>query len=253
MERVDTLHGINYLDHLKHYEFAKSYVRPEHIVLDVSCGTGYGSDYLAQICKLVYGVDISEEVLDGCRKKYPRKNIKFLQMDAANLKFDDNHFDTICSFETIEHIQDDKKFLHELARAIKPDGTILISTPNRLKSAYLNKFHVREYSHQEFTALLKEYFKDVTLLGKRYNKLISDLDLKSGWKISLRGFLSDKIPYPLKKSIWGIIPKRIKAYLGKNLGWYLRDELSMADIIIDSKDINNCHNFIAVCSKPKNK
>ena len=82
-------------------------------------------------------------------------------------------FDVIVSFETLEHIAADaqQRFAAEIKRLLKPDGRLLISTPNRLiytdKNQHQNPFHLHEFSPDEFTAFLGHYFSDIRILCQR--------------------------------------------------------------------------------------
>src|SRR4051794_640591 len=84
-------------------------------ILDLSCGTGYGSDYLGRCGGLIVGIDCAPDVVAKSRAQYPRANVSFLAMDGCALAFQDHAFDCIVSQDTIEHIQDDHRFVSELA------------------------------------------------------------------------------------------------------------------------------------------
>ena len=51
----------------------------ESTILDAACGNGYGSYYLSEKAKLVYGIDISPEVIAECRKKYKRDSFSYTE------------------------------------------------------------------------------------------------------------------------------------------------------------------------------
>jgi SAM-dependent methyltransferase len=71
----------------------------------------------------------------------------------------------VVSFQVIEHIQDDRLFLNEIFRVLKPGGLALLTTPNRLKSLTRNPWHIREYTAQELTTLAKTIFPHVEVNG----------------------------------------------------------------------------------------
>ena len=77
----------------------------------------------------------------------------------------DNSFDTVVSFQVIEHIKDDRLFLQEIYRVLRPGGVALITTPNRSMSLTRNPWHVREYLPAELKALAAEIFPRVELKG----------------------------------------------------------------------------------------
>lgn len=88
--------------HVARYEFACQHINPTDIVLDIACGTGYGTKILALRCIKAYGVDISIKALQFAKKKYSGKNIEFIQSDIFTNSI---IADVVVSFETIEHIK----------------------------------------------------------------------------------------------------------------------------------------------------
>jgi SAM-dependent methyltransferase len=154
--------------HLKRYEFARGWCESAD-VLDAACGVGYGSAYLAEPARKVVGVDRSAEALDYARDEYARPNVQFVEGDLLALPFPDGAFDVVCAFEAIEHLDDQRAFLSEAARVLKPDGTLLVSTPrvDRTNSEPENPFHRIELSRADFEGLLREQFGEVDLYGQR--------------------------------------------------------------------------------------
>jgi len=146
-------------EHINRYVFALHFVSSK-VVLDVACGTGYGTELISKVANLAVGVDISREALSYASKSC-RKNahMTFVLADAKNLPFRNDAFDTIISFETIEHLMPPQDFLHQVQSVLKLDGQLIISTPNgKLSSLYrdkpMNPFHLREYTKQEFSNLI---------------------------------------------------------------------------------------------------
>lgn len=97
-----------YQQHLIRYVWALQFVRGKR-VLDAACGCGYGTDLMATVAKEVTGVDISQEALWYASKHY-NKSIYIID-DLNELKHPYLNIDTIVTFETIEHLDDPKKFL----------------------------------------------------------------------------------------------------------------------------------------------
>lgn len=98
-------------------------------VLDVACGTGYGSYDLAARARSVMGVDLDFPTIREANRCYCRPNLYFLSMDCLNLAFKHASFDAVVSFETIEHVVDARQFLREVTRVMTPDGWLILSTP----------------------------------------------------------------------------------------------------------------------------
>jgi SAM-dependent methyltransferase len=138
-------------------------------VLDVACGAGYGADILIQNgALLVVGIEKSESALEEALSR--RGDAFFLcRADATRLPVPTGAFDAVTSFETVEHLDDDRQFVSELRRVLDDDGIAIVSTPNALHTRPVdgvpsNPFHVREYEPEEFRALLSERFSAVELL-----------------------------------------------------------------------------------------
>lgn len=146
--------------HLNRYLAAKSYVSGMK-VLDVACGEGYGSNLMKTWgAKSVIGVDVSKEALEKANKNFAQEGVEFINHSAEELPFEDNSFDVVISLETIEHLDHPEKFIQEIKRVVKPDGTILISCPNDYYYAqndknFNNPYHKKRYTWFEFKELVE--------------------------------------------------------------------------------------------------
>lgn len=156
------------IEHYQRYLFAKYLVSGKE-VLDVACGEGYGSNLLSGTASKVIGMDIDKAVIEKADIKYGNNKLSYITGSVAELPFEEDTFDVIVSFETIEHIKSElqEKFLKEAHRVLKKDGVLIISTPN--KSVYTdlvkgeNSFHVKEFYVQEFIQFLNKSFKNIEL------------------------------------------------------------------------------------------
>ena len=147
-------------EHLARYRLAAQ-LAPGRRVLDVACGEGYGTAMLAAAGADAVGVDIDPATVDHVRAHH---GVAAHVADLAALPFDDDAFDLVVSFETIEHVQDPEAALDELARVRAPDGLLMISTPVAGQYQVQNEFHVREFGHEEFAGMLNARFPAVRLL-----------------------------------------------------------------------------------------
>ncbi|MFH1425973.1 MAG: class I SAM-dependent methyltransferase [Candidatus Kerfeldbacteria bacterium] len=164
-----------YLDHLERYRFSAQYVKGRKVV-DIACGTGYGTALIADRGATdITGIDISSESINYARKKYQRKNLRFLVGDAMNIPLADESADVIVSYETIEHVPDYGAFLAEVKRVLRPGGTLIISSPNRLITSPNkglhdrpdNRYHNIEFTADEFQELMLKTYSSCKFFGQR--------------------------------------------------------------------------------------
>ena len=110
------------LDIFSRYKFER--------ILDVGCGDGNFAMLIARACKAkeVYGIEISEKGAELARKN----GVKCYQLDVdeEDFPFEDNYFDAIFAGEIIEHLYDTDHFLDEIYRVLKPNGILVLTTPN---------------------------------------------------------------------------------------------------------------------------
>lgn len=167
---VPSLQGEIAVEHLHRYAVAAHLARGQ-AVLDLACGEGYGSALLAREAKQVIGVDISPETIAHAQRKYVRPNLEFQVGRAEAVPLPDASVDLVVSFETIEHIQDPKKFLAEAKRCLKADGVLVISSPDKpvfdAVNPEPNPFHVHELAHAELAELLKKHFKNLVMAKQK--------------------------------------------------------------------------------------
>ena len=167
---IPQLRGQIYYEHVHRYALAARHVRGKNVV-DMACGEGYGSAILARSAATVAGIDISEQSVDHARKSYYEPNLRFIVASCEAVPLADASIDVVVSFETIEHVNDYRQMLREIRRILKPDGTLIISSPNKLVysdlAQYENAFHVSELYYSEFRDALAVHFDRVDMFGQR--------------------------------------------------------------------------------------
>jgi len=134
-------------EHISRYLFV---AKISHgIVLDCGAGSCYGSSILRRIntVEVVISVDIDEDLLRYGKLVY---NADSLCADAAYLPFREMTFDSIVSIETLEHIKDGRALLNNIKYCLKGEGSLILSTPNKLYTSPflrkpLNPYHKKEY------------------------------------------------------------------------------------------------------------
>ena len=212
---VPTFGGEIKLEHYLRYAAVKDLVVDKKI-LDLACGEGFGSNYLSDFGKKVVGVDLSYSAIKHAKSKYIKKNLDFIQASATNLPFINEDFDIVVSFETIEHLEEQDEMLSEIVRVLKPDGCLIISSPNKpIYNKYRiepNEYHLKELDFDELNLLLKKYFVNIDYYGQKIST------------VSLLQHLKDKD----------------KEYIS-----FIDDD----NISNDSPSLINPEYFVAICSK----
>jgi glycosyltransferase involved in cell wall biosynthesis/SAM-dependent methyltransferase len=154
-------------EHYHRYLFALRYC-VDKAVLDVASGEGYGSFLLGQVARSVIGVDIDQTAIEFANKNYRSERVSFRRGDAAKLPVSDHSIDVVVSFETVEHFAEQAGFIAEIDRVLRPDGLVIMSSPNREiyseAQKYDNPFHVHEMNRAEFVSLLGLRFPNIHLL-----------------------------------------------------------------------------------------
>lgn len=219
--------------HVVRYEFAQPYCEGRE-VLDAACGAGYGSAILAERARRVVGVDVSEDAVSYARSRYAGDNLEFVTADVASLPFPDGSFDTVVSFETVEHLEHPQRFLDEVARVLRPDGVLVASTPHvpRTDLSPANPFHRVELSRADFEVLLERRFADVSLYGQRRlqttrHRVVQRLDVLG---------LRKRVPLLRRAS--------------RLTGTPATEELTTADVVIARDGIDSATELVAVCRRP---
>ena len=179
MSKPHTAERVSQRDTSDNYVFQRSllaYVyaagRVKGTVLEIGTGSGYGIEQVAPAADRFITIDKhvpAAELLTA----YP--NVEFRQQTVPPLAgIADGSVDCVISFQVIEHIKRDAEFVAEVARVLKKGGMFICSTPNRPMSLTRNPWHVREYTAEEFAALLGGSFGSVEALGVEGNTQVWD-------------------------------------------------------------------------------
>jgi SAM-dependent methyltransferase len=147
---------------LKAYYEASPYIEGD--VLEPGCGEGRGIGLLAQKANSYTALDKISEVIDQLKEKFAGVNFRQMHFPPFD-GLEDNSFDVVISFQVIEHIEDDKQFLKEIHRVLRPGGKAIITTPNIKMTLTRNPWHVREYTNGELKKLAANYFSEVEMKG----------------------------------------------------------------------------------------
>jgi 2-polyprenyl-3-methyl-5-hydroxy-6-metoxy-1,4-benzoquinol methylase len=155
--------------HIHRYEFAARLCAGRR-VLDLCCGTGYGSRILARAATAVHGVDVSEEALTTARSELQddeRARVSFERADALAYlrRLPADGFDVIVCLEGVEHVADPDALVSELVRLAEAGTVLIVSLPNSRGFEERNEFHVTDFGYEEMRAVA-DRFPDAVVLSQ---------------------------------------------------------------------------------------
>jgi ubiquinone/menaquinone biosynthesis C-methylase UbiE len=120
-------------------------IRPDDTVVDVGCGIGRVTRYVAPLCRQIWGVDVSEVMLRYARARLADvPNVRFALGDGPSLpqEIESGSVDVVYSLLTLQHVEREHAFmlLRDIRRALRPGGTLRVTFPNLLSDVYLDGF-----------------------------------------------------------------------------------------------------------------
>lgn len=162
-------------DNVIHQRLYFAYVKAAQMlsgkVLEIGCGAGRGLEAILANCQDYTAIDKNEKLIAHLSRKYPQHHFQTQHIPPFS-GIANNTFDTVITFQVIEHIEQDELFCQEIARVLKPGGKAIITTPNRDLSLTRNPWHVREYNAPQLRQLLEAHFNYVDLRGVSGNEKI---------------------------------------------------------------------------------
>jgi SAM-dependent methyltransferase len=154
--------GLMSAEHVARYHWA-SQLTAARDVLDAGSGTGYGTAILADTKpSRLLAIDVAEEAVQRTQAAVGDR-AEVMVADVRDLPIADGSVDLAVCFEVIEHLDLRDEAIRELARVLRPDGLLLISSPNRNQYPAGNEHHVYEYTPDELEHELARVFANVDL------------------------------------------------------------------------------------------
>lgn len=191
-------------------------------ILEIGSGKGAMVNYLKKEGYNIIGTEISKEFIKESKEIFG--NLPIIEMSGDDIKFKDNTFDIIISFDVFEHIPDSDKHLQEVKRVLKSNGYYLLQTPNKITNTpweIVQQRHLTNWKKDHCS--LHTYWE----INKRFKKnnfninfinipITNDFSLSKVKRnlgniglILFKIFNPDKMPYFLKTNFY-IITKAIK-------------------------------------------
>jgi SAM-dependent methyltransferase len=134
-------------------------IEPGDAVLDVGCGTGNYTRYLAAATGngLVVGIDASEAMVAGAARRGGASNLTYLRGDASELPFRDGQFDAVCCVGVLHMLDRPQAALEEMVRVLAPRGRlVVVATCARKAGEDRNRHGITIFGREELTGALAE-------------------------------------------------------------------------------------------------
>ncbi|HKP90807.1 MAG TPA: class I SAM-dependent methyltransferase [Thermoleophilaceae bacterium] len=133
---------------------------PEGRVLDLGCGVGHSFHLLAP--RETVGVDVAAGVLAGQDRETLVADMRALPLPQAS-------FASVLSVQSLEHVPDPDRVVAETRRVLRPGGTAVFVTPNRLTfglpGEIVDPYHHVEFDEASLRAVCESQFDSVDLRG----------------------------------------------------------------------------------------
>jgi len=123
-QRMHENRGTNRLKNDVEVDLCREHVVGDRI-LDVGIGTGRGSLPLARAGKSIAGIDISQAMLDQCRREAGDTPIELMTGDLTKLPVADASFDSIVSLNVVVHFPNWRDAIADWARVVRPGGRLV--------------------------------------------------------------------------------------------------------------------------------
>jgi len=146
--------------HLVRYLYARSLLSSfPGLILDIACGSGYGSKLLAEAGHTVTGMDISSEAIKLATTHNSHPEVTFEVQDITTyLSPEDALFSGVVCFETLEHLESGQEhILHDLKDATQKGSPVIFSIPLNHPD---KRWHKRAFTWQDRDDLAQAVFSD---------------------------------------------------------------------------------------------
>jgi SAM-dependent methyltransferase len=220
---------------------------PKGRVLDLGCGVGHSFHALAP--RESVGVDHSAQALAGQQRETH-------VADMRELPLPDSSFASVLSVQSIEHVPDPERVLAEIVRVLRPRGTAVVVTPNRLEfgrpDEIIDPYHHVEFDPHELRALCARFFAEVDVLGlfgsTRWRELVDEEDRRLHRLLRLD-------PLRLRR----LVPRRGRQVV---YDWLLTryrrrrpdpraGDIGPEDFELRAERVERAFDLVAVCRKPR--
>lgn len=234
------------------YTVVEEYAKPNDRLLEIGFGEGYGSEIVEPWVGEYVGVEVDLESVRHAAEKYERPAASFVHYDGTTIPFVDASFDLVIAFQVLEHVHDSVAFLGEGRRVTRPDGSVLIVTPNRNHRVDdgerpWNRYHVREFSPAELDSVMREVFGRVEMFGIAGSPVMNDIE-KS--RVARARRLARLDPFRLRYVLPEGFDTRLRTFLRRrgssSEAFQARSQIGIEHVYRTREDVDTALDLLAV-------
>lgn len=135
--------------------------------LELGCGTGKNSEWLAARTKDLLAVDLSEEMLARAKAKITEPHVRFQQVNLlGEWSFVDKEYELAVFSLVLEHIEDLAEVFRKLAKAVKPGGYVYVGELHPFKQYTGSKARYETENGTEVVTCYDHHLSDFTMAGE---------------------------------------------------------------------------------------
>lgn len=221
----------------------------DRIVVDAGSGDGEGTVVLADAAARVIGLDHHAESVDEATRRHGHRGDVEFRVADLSAPWPVSDADAVVAFQIIEHFDDDDAFVRRALDAVRPGGTVVITTPNRAMSFSENPHHVREYLADELRELLERHADDVQVQGVFGNAKVTAFDERRRAEVErwLRldpWRLRDRLPRRLVEAVFAVLSTVVRRRASDDEG--ASEPITVDDFEVRDGDLGACLDFFAV-------
>ncbi len=152
-------------------------------VLDIGCGGGFASEFMAEKGADVCGIDLSAKSIQTAEKHASDNGLEidYRSGNANDLPYEDKTFDIVLCVDVLEHVPDLEKVISEIHRVLKDGGTFLFDTINKTFKSKFMMIWMLEYLLREIPRGVHDwnmFIKPETLTSRLTETGFKDVEIK---------------------------------------------------------------------------
>jgi len=145
--------------------------------LEIGCGTGKNTQWLANHAAHITAIDVSEEMISRARSKVKPSQVNFIQADIKEAwMFTTGLYDLITFSLVLEHIEDLDPVFKKSAAVLQPGGCVYIGELHPFKQYAGSKARFSTEEGEEIVQCFNHHLSDFIQSAKKYDLVVSDVN-----------------------------------------------------------------------------